>query len=110
MIRRPPRSTRTDTLFPYTTLFRSPFLSTPTARCCVNGAAFVYRATSTRFCTRCATTLRTTAAILTTLLSKKAQETRHYDATPVSHPNEIARAKVLTPVHNAHIVSPSMFI
>src|SRR3546814_4504212 len=25
MIRRPPRSTRTDTLFPYTTLFRSTF-------------------------------------------------------------------------------------
>src|SRR3546814_6712615 len=28
MIRRPPRSTRTDTLFPYTTLFRSPALQT----------------------------------------------------------------------------------
>src|SRR3546814_15901723 len=27
MIRRPPRSTRTDTLFPYTTLFRSPAMS-----------------------------------------------------------------------------------
>src|SRR3546814_10194400 len=27
MIRRPPRSTRTDTLFPYTTLFRSAHLS-----------------------------------------------------------------------------------
>src|SRR3546814_235276 len=27
MIRRPPRSTRTDTLFPYTTLFRSPYPS-----------------------------------------------------------------------------------
>src|SRR3546814_12865157 len=27
MIRRPPRSTRTDTLFPYTTLFRSNWLS-----------------------------------------------------------------------------------
>src|SRR3546814_12586863 len=27
MIRRPPRSTRTDTLFPYTTLFRSVMLS-----------------------------------------------------------------------------------
>src|SRR3546814_10783191 len=26
MIRRPPRSTRTDTLFPYTTLFRSAFI------------------------------------------------------------------------------------
>src|SRR3546814_14921715 len=29
MIRRPPRSTRTDTLFPYTTLFRSIFLRLP---------------------------------------------------------------------------------
>src|SRR3546814_3893163 len=28
MIRRPPRSTRTDTLFPYTTLFRSPASTT----------------------------------------------------------------------------------
>src|SRR3546814_4447465 len=28
MIRRPPRSTRTDTLFPYTTLFRSTILLT----------------------------------------------------------------------------------
>src|SRR3546814_15928768 len=28
MIRRPPRSTRTDTLFPYTTLFRSILLET----------------------------------------------------------------------------------
>src|SRR3546814_2198765 len=37
MIRRPPRSTRTDTLFPYTTLFRSPHqwprpLTTPAAQ------------------------------------------------------------------------------
>src|SRR3546814_7288840 len=29
MIRRPPRSTRTDTLFPYTTLFRSKYYSYP---------------------------------------------------------------------------------
>src|SRR3546814_8722576 len=29
MIRRPPRSTRTDTLFPYTTLFRSARLDAP---------------------------------------------------------------------------------
>src|SRR3546814_14460118 len=32
MRRRPPRSTRTDTLFPYTTLFRSPRSSQPSAR------------------------------------------------------------------------------
>src|SRR3546814_8356479 len=29
MIRRPPRSTRTDTLFPYTTLFRSAMTANP---------------------------------------------------------------------------------
>src|SRR3546814_15309345 len=29
MIRRPPRSTRTDTLFPYTTLFQAVFASLP---------------------------------------------------------------------------------
>src|SRR3546814_7209712 len=33
MIRRPPRSTRTDTLFPYTTLFRS-FTSVPSGKRC----------------------------------------------------------------------------
>src|SRR3546814_6867104 len=32
MIRRPPRSTRTDTLFPYTTLFRSPAVHALAAR------------------------------------------------------------------------------
>src|SRR3546814_3259890 len=31
MIRRPPRSTRTDTLFPYTTLFRSKHIDAPVA-------------------------------------------------------------------------------
>src|SRR3546814_3490284 len=34
MIRRPPRSTRTDTLFPYTTLFRSPDRRTSHCRAC----------------------------------------------------------------------------
>src|SRR3546814_12682959 len=33
MIRRPPRSTRTDTLFPYTTLFRSPRRCAKNERC-----------------------------------------------------------------------------
>src|SRR3546814_3409829 len=33
MIRRPPRSTRTDTLFPYTTLFRSVYLMAKSVCC-----------------------------------------------------------------------------
>src|SRR3546814_10414990 len=40
MIRRPPRSTRTDTLFPYTTLFRSVCIPcTPAFSCLPNRAA-----------------------------------------------------------------------
>src|SRR3546814_3861330 len=48
MIRRPPRSTRTDTLFPYTTLFRSWFNRTVR----LNGSFFYYEFTNiqlTRF-------------------------------------------------------------
>src|SRR3546814_8044997 len=41
MIRRPPRSTRTDTLFPYTTLFRSIATSSP-----VGGQIMVWDAAS----------------------------------------------------------------
>src|SRR3546814_15855433 len=43
MIRRPPRSTRTDTLFPYTTLFRSPLIGARQRRmaaCRIEGLRF----------------------------------------------------------------------
>src|SRR3546814_3711414 len=43
MIRRPPRSTRTDTLFPYTTLFRSQRLSS-LAAALLNGVGHTWRA------------------------------------------------------------------
>src|SRR3546814_14572962 len=38
MIRRPPRSTRTDTLFPYTTLFRSAKVRQPAGHVTVGGS------------------------------------------------------------------------
>src|SRR3546814_2618987 len=47
MIRRPPRSTRTDTLFPYTTLFRS-FATTDRSRITSAGAAGCEFATGRR--------------------------------------------------------------
>src|SRR3546814_13801167 len=45
MIRRPPRSTRTDTLFPYTTLFRSEtiFVGNPIGDVGKRGRAFIGR-------------------------------------------------------------------
>src|SRR3546814_10394574 len=41
MIRRPPRSTRTDTLFPYTTLFRSRKAPETVRRALLDGAAAI---------------------------------------------------------------------
>src|SRR3546814_14850749 len=48
MIRRPPRSTRTDTLFPYTTLFRSPadVLEPTISRVTTNGSSIATYAIS----------------------------------------------------------------
>src|SRR3546814_1560133 len=48
MIRRPPRSTRTDTLFPYTTLFRSATLARLPASRRVAEMEFHFRLRSTR--------------------------------------------------------------
>src|SRR3546814_12370581 len=44
MIRRPPRSTRTDTLFPYTTLFRSCGAGAPRSRSSTSGRSPTRRA------------------------------------------------------------------
>src|SRR3546814_2349237 len=48
MIRRPPRSTRTDTLFPYTTLFRSFALIAPRADRAASARARRVRASALR--------------------------------------------------------------
>src|SRR3546814_12407703 len=54
MIRRPPRSTRTDTLFPYTTLFRSPSGNLRVGPPVRQGQAFIMRdGTSTRLLPFC---------------------------------------------------------
>src|SRR3546814_18055164 len=86
MIRRPPRSTRTDTLFPYTTLFRSAgsvdcCSSTPLGRAvdpssafcaggrvlCLPGASFVFSEASLRSMTdpgRCRGALLLQASVM----------------------------------------------
>src|SRR3546814_15382530 len=61
MIRRPPRSTRTDTLFPYTTLFRS-----VDSRTKPDKAAILHEAT------------RLTIIIIRTILTSPSEENRMY--------------------------------
>src|SRR3546814_9364475 len=78
MIRRPPRSTRTDTLFPYTTLFRS----SPTD----------HRDASAPQSPRRWRGLRLAA-------SPNARSAPEHPETA-----QIGRAHVLTPVTNAHLV------
>src|SRR3546814_8222302 len=80
MIRRPPRSTRTDTLFPYTTLFRSPLLSF--------GADIP----------EVSTNQAGTAASNKLSYYSPAEESGIHILT------EIGRAHVCTPVTNAHLV------
>src|SRR3546814_12254670 len=74
MIRRPPRSTRTDTLLPYTTLFRSasgpvpPFTALDLARA---GSIFVTRPTLPDYCSTPAET-RASAARLFAMIRSSA--------------------------------------
>src|SRR3546814_2073844 len=72
MIRRQPRSTRTDTLFPYTTLFRSGLLSRDTAQ----GVAFVGCHVDTVHCRRVRIDVVRVAAELTDLHQRAVERQR----------------------------------
>src|SRR3546814_1365404 len=78
MIRRPPRSTRTDTLFPYTTLFRSEAL---------HALAQIRAPEAVR--------------LMTEALAYPDAETQQAAAHWLG---KIGRAHVRTPVTNAHLV------
>src|SRR3546814_4492040 len=89
MIRRPPRSTRTDTLFPYTTPFRAPFPWRDTPPILRDAAPSHDRRRP----------------------KDHSQSPRHrFSRLAPLHvhippaPRQIGRAHVLTPVTNAHLV------
>src|SRR3546814_8858563 len=96
MIRRPPRSTRTDTLFPYTTRFRSRSRSPAGRRCRTDRAAgaqplFLGHVDQPRVLERLA---RGVDAI----------DDERVDLALDLVIDEIGRAHVCTPVTNAHLV------
>src|SRR3546814_6264742 len=72
MIRRPPRSTRTDTLFPYTTLFRSVGLAerwTVTG----DGRSYIFRVREARWSNGDKVTAEAVAAILRSYLGRRSK-------------------------------------
>src|SRR3546814_9371659 len=108
MIRRPPRSTRTDTLFPYTTLFRSPsslhplFFYLPTL--------YQWRETrSEEHTSELQSLLRISYAVF--CLQKKTPATRpatgdtHHHNILQRHPSQIRRAHVRIHITNEQLVS-----
>src|SRR3546814_8461358 len=84
MIRRPPRSTRTDTLFPYTTLFRSHAFPAPRIRSFDHWRIFSAHPSLLDERERC------------------ARQKRHQSRAGARP--DIGRAHVCTPVTNAHPV------
>src|SRR3546814_6744751 len=120
MIRRPPRSTRTDTLFPYTTLFRSVRKRLPRSGCCSaenRTPAGAKRCRYTPRPTPAGTVAgvperrkgpgspRKTAHAFTGPVASRVVSAHQPVATPLERPcgrqPELGRAHVLTPVTHA---------
>src|SRR3546814_990090 len=109
MLRRPPRSTRTDTLFPYTTLFRS-------ARKLALFVGFARLADADRLIIGLGVDIDETTVDLAprrALFERRDRRTQgsvreHRAIDQHAVGREIGRAHVCTPVTNAHIVCSLM--
>src|SRR3546814_10081943 len=106
MIRRPPRSTRTDTLFPYTTLFRSRHAGRSASRQ-LSALSDQRHPPRSRF--RCSADPADAARAQKpvrrlTAISSTARLPTSVSAGRSAPLGEIGRAHVCTPVTNAHLV------
>src|SRR3546814_5966225 len=103
MIRRPPRSTRTDTLFPYTTLFRSIKSDEATAL-----QEFIARREQRHACGQALCASRMVGENTSEAVTRSAQIQPHRAGKALQFDPaitlEIGRAHVCTPVTNAHLV------
>src|SRR3546814_3940483 len=101
MIRRPPRSTRTDTLFPYTTLFRS---LAPERGADARGAGEEPRADRLSPARPPPREARRDRPVDGTGAGDRLSRRSARRALPSAVPRQIGRAHVCTPVTNAHLV------
>src|SRR3546814_2816136 len=92
MIRPPPRSTRTDTLFPYTTLFRSVRSSPPSAPSAfaiLRTGALQCRSTTARRATTSSSARRTTPARVELARAGHRRSALHPAARSEEHTSEL---------------------
>src|SRR3546814_5523850 len=95
MIRRPPRSTRTDTLFPYTTLFRSHRrCSAPDTVPRLIRAAWTYQPRSEEHTSELQSLMRISYAVF--CLKKKNNKEKH------RQPERLIINLTQTPIKNTH--------
>src|SRR3546814_10047613 len=97
MVRPPPRSTRTDTLLPYTTLFRSPRPLNFSSACAT-------RTLSPKAGTRTSTFSRPTRP------SKEEEIGRAHVCTPVTNSQLVCRLLLETKKTDSQYLSPQSFI
>src|SRR3546814_5222091 len=101
MVRRPPRSTRTDTLFPYTTLCRSARLRPRRASAVTPAAPQLIRASASALGLMSVMTMRAPGQISAATIAPTPATVPISTIQPHA---EIGRAHVCTPVTNAHLV------
>src|SRR3546814_4897578 len=101
MIRRPPRSTRTDTLFPYTTLFRSPghIVSAPAYPVCAHCNASHRRLRSEEHTSELQSLMRISYAVF--CLKKKIIHKYNPQQTPIEQSNDYRFTMKQKPIHTA---------
>src|SRR3546814_2860778 len=111
MIRRPPRSTRTDTLFPYTTLFRSGIIprgsTAPAAEAMAEEVHSADAVDVTRIVLPVVRVVGKVVAdevVIGTVVGPVMTFTHPQPHTRLVTRVEIGRAHVSTPVTNAHLV------
>src|SRR3546814_10181535 len=96
MIRRPPRSTRTDTLFPYTTLFRSEVIRRTVDNASIGSVSLVSANTDDPVTPY-------DESLTFAAIRVKGSSTLETGVTCTTI-GQIGRAHVRTPVTNAHLV------
>src|SRR3546814_3213281 len=89
MIRRPPRSTRTDTLFPYTTLFRSRTVLAAQCRLVEWPESLAKALSLVRWCLHAGSRFASTGQYMGSRVARRRQRRRHRERRSEEHTSEL---------------------